>query len=292
MVTGKSGEHPSEIEVRDLQELIRVLTQDEWQPSQPKYRVNTAYRGLSSETHALETGLSRLSGESPGNLEQHLLRNFRKYAHREVARGDSVWNWISLAQHHGLPTRLLDWTFSPYVALHFVTASVSSYSEPGIVWSVDYSAAHRLLPSQLQDHVAPFGCGLFTTEMLEAAAGSLERLDDLNQTNEPPMLLFFEPPSLDDRIINQSAVFSIMTAPDADLGEWFLQHPELCRKVVIPAHLKWPIRNHLDQANVTERVLFPGLDGLCRWLARYYGDRPEKMYPMPENGQADHDMET
>jgi hypothetical protein len=39
---------------------------------------------------------------------------------------------------------------------------------------------------------------------------------------------------------------------------------------VIPASLKWEVRDELDQANVTERVVFPGLDDLSRWLWRYY----------------------
>ncbi|GHF75918.1 hypothetical protein GCM10018783_52420 [Streptomyces griseosporeus] len=43
---------------------------------------------------------------------------------------------------------------------------------------------------------------------------------------------------------------------------------------MIPHDIKWVVRNHLDQANVTERVLFPGLDGLSDWLLRYYGERP------------------
>ena len=54
------------------------------------------------------------------------------------------------------------------------------------------------------------------------------------------------------------------------LDKWLESHPELCRKVRIPAKLKWEIRDNLDQANINERVLFPGLDGLSRWLARYY----------------------
>ena len=50
-------------------------------------------------------------------------------------------------------------------------------------------------------------------------------------------------------------------------------HPQLYRKVVVPAELKWEVRDKLDQANINERTLFPGLDGLSRWLVRYYFPR-------------------
>ena len=44
-------------------------------------------------------------------------------------------------------------------------------------------------------------------------------------------------------------------------------------QIVIPAELKWEIRDKLDQANINERVLFPGLDGLCMYLKRYYSPK-------------------
>jgi hypothetical protein len=59
------------------------------------------------------------------------------------------------------------------------------------------------------------------------------------------------------------------------LDEWLEPRPELARRLVIPGELKWEVRDKLDQANLTERVLFPGLDGLSRWLARYYAPRGE-----------------
>jgi hypothetical protein len=83
-------------------------------------------------------------------------------------------------------------------------------------------------------------------------------------------VIFFEPPSLDARIVNQFALFSVMSSPTGRLDRWLAHYPELCRRIIIPARLKWEVRDKLDQANITERVLFPGLDGLSRWLKRHY----------------------
>ena len=105
--------------------------------------------------------------------------------------------------------------------------------------------------------------------MLATVASDLDDLDKLGDD----YVVFVEPPSFDDRIVNQYALFSLTSQPDVSLDRWLESHPELTRKLVIPAELKWEIRDKLDQANLTERVLFPGLDGLSRWLARYYAPR-------------------
>jgi len=73
--------------------------------------------------------------------------------------------------------------------------------------------------------------------------------------------------------VNQYAAFSLMNDAGARLDEWLEQRPEVYKRVVVPARLKWEIRDKLDQANITERMLFPGLDGLSLWLARYYAPR-------------------
>jgi hypothetical protein len=82
-----------------------------------------------------------------------------------------------------------------------------------------------------------------------------------------------EQPSIDDRIVNQFAVFSVLSNPSLSMDEWLSLHPNLLRKVVVPSSLKWEVRDRLDQANITERVLFPGLDGLSRRLKRYYSPK-------------------
>jgi FRG domain-containing protein len=230
------------------------------------------FRGASSASHTLATSLVRLAGgrDDVRRLELALLRNFRKYAHAEVARQDSIWNWMALGQHRGLPTRLLDWTYSPLVALHFVTDDPGTFKQDGVVWCVNFIEANKRLPPRLRRILEHEASDTFTVEMLQAFV-SLRQFDALRRE---PFVVFMEPPAVDRRILNQLALFSLMSSPSARLDEWLASHPKLCRKVRVPARLKWEIRDHLDQGNINERVLFPGLDGLSRWLARYYTPMP------------------
>ena len=78
---------------------------------------------------------------------------------------------------------------------------------------------------------------------------------------------------MDDRIVNQFALFSLSTDPSLRLDTWLANNPGCWRQIIIPAACKWEIRDKLDQANITERVLFPGLDGLSRWLTRHYSPK-------------------
>jgi hypothetical protein len=252
------------------QDALDHLYANSWQPHLKRFRSTLAFRGVARAHHELRSGLTRI-GEDSSSIERHLLRNFIKYAEeRPDTRHDSVWHWLALAQHHGLPSRMLDWTYSPLVALHFVTELPTAFDEDGVVWCVDYHGAKRSLPPPLRDVLDREASDVFTPELLAGAVSSLEELRDISAE---PALLFLEPPSLDQRIVTQYALFSLLTHAEADMQDWVTRHRDLSTRVVIPAAIKWEIRDKLDQANVTERVLYPGLDGLCRWLRRYYERR-------------------
>ncbi len=259
----------SEITIKSWSELQEALFADSWIQELGRFRSRCAYRGLSDAEYRLQTTLMRMGGRY-AELEKHLLRNFRKYAHRRVVERDSLWHWLSVAKHYGLPTRLLDWTYSPFAALHFATAQIDQFDRDGAIWSVNYLYTHQLVPDRLRSLLDEEGANVFTVEMLCEGVATLAELDALSPE---PFALFFEPPSIDDRIVNQFAFFSVISDPTVSLDDWLVDRPELWRKIVIPAELKWEIRDKLDQSNITERVIFPGLEGLTAWLRRHYSPR-------------------
>jgi FRG domain len=279
----------STLRVNNWNELQETLLVDSWNAGLGRFRSPYAFRGLPDEGYRLETSLIRLGGNY-AELEHHLLRNFRKYAHRDVVERDSLWHWLSVAQHHGLPTRLLDWTYSPFVAMHFATGILPRSDTDAVIWAVNYVEAKKLLPDTLRVPLSQEGSDVFTIEMLssfeqqeEDSIGSLrlarvreviiKSLEDFDSLSPNAFLLFFEPPSIDDRIVNQFALFSVVSNSRMPVDQWLAKHPNIYHKIIIPAELKWEIRDKLDQANITERVLFPGLDGLTSWLRRHYSPK-------------------
>jgi hypothetical protein len=269
--------------VSSWSELLDELYHDSWDPALLRYRSPFVYRGMPNSANDLRSSLIRLEGRvEVSQLEGHLLRNFRKYARSESAAGDSVWNWLALAAHHSLPTRLLDWTYSPFVALHFATADLSQYDDDAVIWCVNHGETNRRLPKELRKQLDREGSNVFTVDMLNDVARTL---GDLEKLAKESFVVFLEPPSLDDRIVNQFALFSLMSTPTEPLDSWLISHPDVSRQIVIPAALKWEVRDKIDQAGITERMLFPGLDGLTAWLTRYYTTPHRKVGTKSRSGE-------
>jgi hypothetical protein len=263
----RKAPRPGSAAPRSWTSVLDALYAGSWNADLSRFRSPFAFRGLSRANHVLSSSLVRLAGDADiRRLELSLLRNFRKYAHGEVPGTDSQWHWLALGQHRGLPTRMIDWTYSPLVSLHFATEDTAAYDEDGVVWCVNFVEANKRLPVRLRRILERECSDTFTVDML-AEVGSLREFDTLSAD---PFVVFVEPPAIDRRILNQFALFSLMSNPNAVLHDWIRQHPDLCRSVRIPASMKWEIRDKLDQANINERVLFPDLDGLSRWLERYY----------------------
>lgn len=258
-------------EVSNWAELQDALFHDTFKNELQRYRSPYVYRGLSDITYDLKTSLIRLGGSYAG-LEKHLIRNFSKYSKKMITNNnlDSFWDTLALAQHFGLPTRLLDWTYSPYVALHFVTADLDKYHVDGVIWAVNHEKVIDYLPHELREILVEEGSNKFTTELLNPVCKSWKEFDSLQSET---FAIFFEPISFDDRIVNQFALFSAMSDSQALLNEWLSQHKDIYYRIVIPSHLKWEIRDKLDQVNINERVLFPGLEGLSTWLKRHYSPK-------------------
>ena len=93
----------------------------EWEELGGHRRSSYVFRGMADANWALETSLDRLKSPSE-KVEQPALRSFGKYAPQGTFARDSEWERLAVAQHNGLPTRVLDWTVSPLVAAHFATA--------------------------------------------------------------------------------------------------------------------------------------------------------------------------
>jgi hypothetical protein len=240
-----------------------------------RHRSNFVYRGVGDKCWDLRTSLQRI-GAHCADVEQPLLRNFLKYAGPGQIASDALLYRLAVAQHYGLPTRVLDWTTSPKVALHFATCEEQHFDKDAAIWCVDVVKMRRLLPQPLRKRLDDEKAFLFSIEMLD----KYKRLSELDDEGGK-YALFFEPPSLDGRIVNQGAVLSIMPGAKQDLRELLRENPDVFWRVIIPKDIKWEVRDKLDQDNITERMLFPGMAGTSSWLKRYYGLGPRASNAAP-----------
>src|SRR6266852_741297 len=130
-----------------------------------RYRTDFVYRGVADKSWSLQTSLQRI-GRHYGGVEGPMLRNFLKYAGPNEINSNALLFQLAVAQHHGLPTRVLDWTTSPKVAAHFATWEEKDFDKDGAIWCVDVIQARALLPEPLLKKLEEERAIVFSIEML------------------------------------------------------------------------------------------------------------------------------
>ncbi len=257
--------------ITELNRILEIISHTTFEKNSQRYRSTHIYRGLPDDHYELKTSLQRICKEKQNVLEKMILRNFSKYAVLDVPEIEkSVWRQLILGQHHGLPTRLLDWTLSPLIGLHFATAESNldnMEQHDCALWEIDIEEINNLLPAKYKNKLDKESAYLFTTTLLDNIAESMDIYDQDMAANAFALL---EPPSIDQRIINQYSYFAVVPSGIKDIESFLNEHTQKTHKYIIDKKLRWQIRDLLDQMNINERIVFPGLDGLAQWLARYY----------------------
>jgi FRG domain len=166
---------------------------------------------------------------------------------------------LALMQHHSTPTRLSDWTYSPYVATYFAFSGVRDDNDGGesIVWSINvnwmiYAALKLLEMSPTDDQL------LLSGEVLNRATSMSNRL-------VAPLI----PMTNNDRLAIQQGLFVYPWDLDytfsdnlSGMSGWENE----IEKIVLPHSLRNEVLDELSLMNITEATLFPGLDGFARSL--------------------------
>jgi hypothetical protein len=256
------------VSIHSLGELIDRVTPDKPDPVTGRRRDAGVYRGASDAHAALLTSLDRLGGGKPhakADLEAHILRNFIRYSRPFLGREPANdWEHLVSAQHHGAPTRLLDWTYSPLVAAFFATRAGGDCDR--VIWRLDWRPVHEkfdlpprsLMPSELG-------------EMFEEGA-HFSPWDLFDAKDRHTFAALIEPPSLDTRLVTQSAVFTLSSDKTMSFERFLAKHGQdkaLTRYVIAAADVE-RFRDQLDLVGMDERRLFPDLDGVAASLRRYY----------------------
>lgn len=233
-----------EIEITSLEQYIEVISQ---------FNENTLYRGQGSKHWPLLPSLARIelsknkklleSCESWLKLEKEMMNRFIRHSHPHLKYvPESYIEWLVLAQHHGLPTRLLDWSQNPLVSLYFALSTPTE--EDSLVVAMDPKFVYNM---------------------------------DIDLSQLEQIQVYF-PKTIDSKLVAQKGCFTIQPLPqgsekflplDADLSVVSMCSHSFS-KILIPGDqkIKSTILVNLANNGIDETFIYPDLYGLSRQIKK------------------------
>jgi hypothetical protein len=197
------------------------------------------FRGHDRASYDLRPSVGRLKffGGARGPGERAMFNTFKQRAIPFLEfRPETDWDWLALAQHHGLPTRILDWTCNPLVAAYFAVEN-DACEEDGAVYVLSGAPSIDVLT-----HTDPF------------AVREVRR---------------FVPRHITRRLIAQAGLFTIHPEPCTSIGE----NTTGLDRIILSTSMRRGLKATLYRYGVHRASLFPDLDGLAaqiRWVDEAY----------------------
>ena len=218
-----------------------------------------AFRGERDERWPLYSSLSRylraftVDRRAWPEQESRILRVFKRKAHQFVDQppdANDDFQWLALMQHHGAPTRLIDFTWSPYVAAFFALERTVA---DGVVWAMNKTRIDRSRPPQ-PVRTDPRVPGNFSRYFLKGTRR---------------FIWMGEPHTMNSRLIAQSGTFAVPGVLDLPVEEILSDRDQdnILAKIVLTNVVREVAMRELYRMNITYATLFPDLDGLAKSLA-------------------------
>jgi FRG domain len=260
--------------VRSLPEYLEIIEE-----AQARVSHSLWYRGCGSTKYELSPSLYRhptfRTPDELANLERQLMVRFRQrsipYHSRPLVED---WDTLFFMQHNGVPTRLLDWTENPLIALHFalmgarkekIPSGRAVFRSDAVVWMLDPVAWNR----HALKHVSFDGAVLSPGD--DALKG-YSPTPEFKGMHSQPVALYGAHNSA--RIVAQQGVFTIFGRETKPIERVFRQDgfpPGCLTRIVLQKTAIRRMRKSLLNHGVTESVVFPDLEGLAREIKRVFG---------------------
>lgn len=251
-----------ELEIQSVDELIEKFNE---LPN------NFFYRGHADANWQLQSSLERLisprwSAEQARTFEEFSLGQFQSKFHlydHENAKPDSKLAWLSIMQHYGVPTRLLDFTESPYVALYFALEAYSPQTQADFaIFALDYSA----IMDRSIEHIKGKD-GAFKESRASVYAKQDAVFDTVVDRFAYDIAWVAEPNQLNARLDRQAGSFLLSGNRGLQIQDVLnsdLYADVAFYKFRVPHELYIGLFALLRKMNITSKSLYGDLDGLAR----------------------------
>ena len=253
---------PKTIEIYSLDEYIRIVNEEKNKEESVEKNSDFIFRGQDCD-QPLKPRICRLIPRgSLKNVEKIILEEFKRCAIpflNPIPNND--WEWIALAQHYGMPTRYLDWTYSALSALWFATKNDSNIKKE---YTENYS---------LNDQ---FG----VVYLFKPNVDDFYKAEIYDSPLNIKMSVIYRPPMIDKRLVQQQGIFTAHLLNNIGIVINFEQHGKYINKLLkikFSKELFPRLRKELNMLGYNYSTQFPDLMGLCdnlRW--RYFCYEDEK----------------